>query len=207
MIAKNIFLFVLMFSCSLFTCAQTKNSSNNKKNKESTYSSVDFDELDKMDSDGDNVFDSNDKCPGTPKDVKVDKNGCPLDNDEDGIPDYRDKELMTKRNALVDQNGVTVTDAMLKEKKNPMDSLATERSAMFNENPSLSYLKGIEDKSSGNKGESGNIIPYSLRGADRNKDGFISTDEIAKAIDAFFEGGSDFTVEKLNALIDYFFEQ
>ncbi len=44
-----------------------------------------------MDSDGDGVPDDRDKCPGTPKGVKVDEDGCPIDTDGDGVPDYRDK--------------------------------------------------------------------------------------------------------------------
>lgn len=44
-----------------------------------------------VDSDGDGVPDSKDKCPDTPKGVKVDENGCPLDSDGDGVPDYKDK--------------------------------------------------------------------------------------------------------------------
>lgn len=43
------------------------------------------------DEDGDGVPDKRDKCPGTPKGVAVDANGCPLDRDGDGVPDYQDK--------------------------------------------------------------------------------------------------------------------
>jgi OOP family OmpA-OmpF porin len=43
------------------------------------------------DKDGDGVKDKKDKCPDTPKDVKVDANGCPLDADKDGVADYMDK--------------------------------------------------------------------------------------------------------------------
>ncbi|MFL5763437.1 MAG: outer membrane beta-barrel protein [Bacteroidia bacterium] len=171
------------------------------------YNSVDFSALDRLDSDEDGVNDGDDRCPGTPKGVKVNGRGCPDDNDEDGVPDYRDKELMTKHDALVDENGVTITDQMLAARQS--DSLATERSELFNENPSLAYLKDVESKLNNGGGKTGNAssIPYALRPADKNKDGFISADEIAAAIDSFFEGDSDFTVEKLNDLIDFFFEQ
>jgi len=46
---------------------------------------------DTFDSDGDGVTDDKDKCPNTPKGVKVDANGCPIDSDKDGVPDYMDK--------------------------------------------------------------------------------------------------------------------
>ena len=57
------------------------------------------------DSDGDGVTDDLDKCPGTPKGVKVDANGCPLDSDGDGVPDYLDKCPDTPKGAPVDANG------------------------------------------------------------------------------------------------------
>lgn len=44
----------------------------------------------KKDADNDGVSDSKDKCPDTPANVAVDKNGCPQDRDKDGIADYLD---------------------------------------------------------------------------------------------------------------------
>jgi OOP family OmpA-OmpF porin len=44
----------------------------------------------KKDADGDGVADRKDKCPGTPKEAKVDVNGCPIDKDGDGVADYLD---------------------------------------------------------------------------------------------------------------------
>ncbi|MDD3080298.1 MAG: DUF5723 family protein [Paludibacter sp.] len=44
----------------------------------------------KQDKDKDGVSNFRDKCPDTPKGVKVDKHGCPVDSDGDGIPDYLD---------------------------------------------------------------------------------------------------------------------
>jgi hypothetical protein len=58
-----------------------------------------------IDSDGDGVPDWADKCPNTPKGVKVDKNGCPLDSDGDGVPDYLDRCPNTPRGVKVDKNG------------------------------------------------------------------------------------------------------
>ncbi|RNC67731.1 MAG: outer membrane beta-barrel domain-containing protein [Desulfuromonadales bacterium] len=58
-----------------------------------------------LDSDGDGVIDSLDKCPGTPKGVKVDKDGCPLDTDGDGVPDYLDKCPGTPAGVKVDSVG------------------------------------------------------------------------------------------------------
>jgi OmpA-OmpF porin, OOP family len=59
----------------------------------------------KMDSDGDGVIDARDKCPNTPRGVKVDSVGCPLDSDRDGVPDYKDRCPGTPRGVTVDANG------------------------------------------------------------------------------------------------------
>ena len=70
------------------------------------YSKVDYEALGKEDGDADGVPDMEDKCPGTPTGVAVDKNGCPLDADNDGIPDYLDKEPNSPKDARVDADGV-----------------------------------------------------------------------------------------------------
>jgi len=59
----------------------------------------------RVDSDGDGVLDTLDKCPGTLKGVKVDSKGCPLDTDRDGVFDYVDKCPGTPKGVKVDFNG------------------------------------------------------------------------------------------------------
>ncbi|MBN2299155.1 MAG: OmpA family protein [Deltaproteobacteria bacterium] len=61
--------------------------------------------LSETDSDGDGVPDKNDKCPDTPKNVSVDRSGCPLDSDGDGVPDYLDKCPATPAGAAVSKSG------------------------------------------------------------------------------------------------------
>lgn len=66
------------------TCVQTPQTPNDQN--------LAFEQCgDSLDSDGDGVPNDKDKCPGTPKGVKVDADGCPLDTDGDGVPDYKDK--------------------------------------------------------------------------------------------------------------------
>jgi OOP family OmpA-OmpF porin len=60
------------------------------------------------DSDGDGVVDSKDKCPDTPRGVKVDSFGCPLDSDGDGVPDYLDKCPNTPKGVKVNEAGCWV---------------------------------------------------------------------------------------------------
>ena len=61
----------------------------------------------KKDSDKDGVPDYLDMCPLTPKDVNVDKLGCPLDTDGDGVPDYDDRCPTTPDEAygMIDEKG------------------------------------------------------------------------------------------------------
>jgi len=176
---------------------------------EKRYESVDFSKIEDGDSDEDGVKDSKDKCAGTPKGVKVDSDGCPVDSDKDGVPDYMDKEPNSKKGALVDNNGVTITDEMLAKKQAEWDAAAEQRSEAFNANPTQESISEIEKKAQQNRKETGvqKSMPAEFQGADFNKDGFIQASEINQVIDGFFTGENDFTVERINRLIDYFFEQ
>jgi len=170
---------------------------------------IDIAAANKSDSDNDGVNDIEDRCFGTPKGVKVDGKGCPVDTDDDGVADYVDKELESKKGALVDVNGVTIDLEATAKRQMEWDSLTSQRSSEFNTAPSKSYLKEVEYQSKEIKSASGKTskIPNELRESDYNKDGLISADEITKTIDGFFEGANSFNVEKINKLIDYFFEQ
>jgi len=57
------------------------------------------------DTDGDGVIDTLDICPGTPRGVTVDKDGCPLDSDKDGVYDYLDKCPGTPIGTRVNKDG------------------------------------------------------------------------------------------------------
>lgn len=180
-----------------------------KQRENGTIGSVDFASLDKLDSDEDGVPDKDDNCMGTEKGVSVDLHGCPVDTDGDGVPDYKDKEVNSLKGALVDESGVTLTDKAIADKTAKQDSAATERSQIFNQNPSLAYLKSIENqvKQERRSNPPKTTIPAKLQFADKNKDGLITTAEITDSIDMFFDGNATITIDKINALIDYFFEQ
>ncbi|MGE5232460.1 MAG: thrombospondin type 3 repeat-containing protein [Deltaproteobacteria bacterium] len=60
------------------------------------------------DSDGDGVLDGDDKCPGTPRGVVVDKKGCPVDTDGDGVYDGLDQCPNTPHGAKVDSVGCPI---------------------------------------------------------------------------------------------------
>jgi OOP family OmpA-OmpF porin len=57
------------------------------------------------DSDQDGVPDKLDKCPNTPRGLKVDKDGCLTDSDKDGVPDNLDKCPDTLPGISVDMKG------------------------------------------------------------------------------------------------------
>ena len=58
-----------------------------------------------LDSDKDGVADYFDKCPGTPAGVTVGADGCPLDADKDGVPDSLDKCSNTPAGVAVGTDG------------------------------------------------------------------------------------------------------
>ncbi len=58
-----------------------------------------------MDSDGDGVIDSKDKCPNTPAGRKVNADGCELDSDDDGVVDGSDKCPNTPAGRKVNADG------------------------------------------------------------------------------------------------------
>lgn len=181
--------------------------SNSNDDSNPVYQTVDFVSLDSLDSDGDKVADAVDYCPGTPKDVIVTPDGCPEDSDSDGVPDYMDKEVLTIVGRYVDENGETITEKMFDDRNRRFNSQATERSQLFNENPSFKYLLKLEAKSRSirkNSKDAG-VLPIAMLPYDLDDDDYLSADELVKAIDAFFDG--DTGVENLNAVIDYFFEQ
>lgn len=61
-----------------------------------------------LDSDGDGVPDSADKCPNTPKGAPVGPRGCPLDSDRDGVADYKDKCPGTPPKTTVGPDGCPI---------------------------------------------------------------------------------------------------
>ena len=61
-----------------------------------------------VDSDHDGVADDLDRCPNTPRGVKVDRSGCPLDSDHDGVRDDLDQCPGTPVGTKVDDKGCPV---------------------------------------------------------------------------------------------------
>jgi hypothetical protein len=151
------------------------------------------------DEDGDMVPDVIDKCLHTPKGVLVDSVGCPYDTDGDGVPDYMDKQPNTPPGAIVDLDGVEISDDVVWANLN-LDALPRSEVEM--------YLSVMNNLGSGTSRRFGKVeIPPKFKSLDLDGDGYISFDEVLKAIDAFFDFDSDLSTQDIYELNDFFFSQ
>lgn len=161
------------------------------------YADVEFDPLFFDDEDGDFVLDVSDRCPGTPSGVEVDSVGCPVDSDGDGVPDYLDREPDTPPGVWVNEAGETVTEDQF------LASLQYREEAMNRENVA-EYTEMIR----GNyRVTSAGEIPDKFKTLDTDDDGYLSFEELLRAIDEYFDYRLDLTLEELRQLNAFFFSQ
>lgn len=164
---------------------------------EKMFAEFEFDEVMLDDEDGDYILDSVDDCPGTPFGIAVDSTGCPLDGDNDGIPDYLDKENFSAPGAWVDENGVTITEEMFLERMSKLEE------AMKREDVKA-YFSTFQDGFISRKAEE---IPEKFKEIDRDRDGYISFEELLEAIDGYFDQQIKLSVEDIYELNNFFFRQ
>lgn len=143
------------------------------------YQNIDFKKLELIDADKDGVPDELDMCLNTPEGIEVNKEGCPLDDDKDGVPNYLDKEPNTEKGAIVDAAGVRITDEALAKKAEQYDTKALGRTN----------------------------LDFEFGNYDKDKDGYISPEEMRSAMDDFFAGKSDYSIEKFQQLVQFFVRQ
>lgn len=158
---------------------------------------VDFDKTMYNDQDKDRVLDRADQCPRTPPKAEVDSVGCPVDSDNDGIPDFRDKENDTPKGAFVNERGEELTEEKVAELisgKNAMKRKNVDQLMENNLNISTFNYKSIEN------------IPEKYQQVDKNRDGYISYEEVLQTIDAFFNGTSEFNTSDIYKLKEIFFK-
>ena len=93
--------------------------------------SIDLEDFDLSDEDKDGVIDLEDRCHHTPKNVKVDLNGCPIDTDKDGVPDYKDVQPNSKYILHVDEFGRSLTDSLIYFRAVGSDSIEIELNKTF----------------------------------------------------------------------------
>jgi hypothetical protein len=153
----------------------------------------DFDMAMYDDEDNDGVFDGWDDCPGTPAEVPVDTVGCPFDKDGDGVPDYLDREV-SRAGAVVDEFGEEINDAMVVELVG-QPALSRRDVAAYLSRSQVKMRRGVVS------------IPDKFKKVDKNKDGYISFDEMLTTIDAYFDGTSDYSPKDIRELNNFFFDQ
>lgn len=205
-----------------------------KRDKNAKQNRVDYAAINRLDSDNDGITDIIDDCPGTPKGVQVDTKGCPLDSDSDGIPDYLDKEPNTQAEAIVDMEGITINNSTLAEHPKPSvspnNNPPAETATQHTDNSSIEKANQLDNTvvasssnaikafsseteittvvtATNNSANRISRIPGEFQSADLNHDGTITANEIKRIISDFFEGDNDYSIDKINALINYFFEQ
>ncbi len=130
-----------------------------------------------LDSDGDGVPDNKDRCPDTPKGVKVDVFGCPLDADRDGVPDYSDQCPDTPLGATIDARGcwtyasVVLFDFNSAEVKSEAYPMLNDAILILKKNPDLKVqIDGHTD----NVGSAAYNMTLSLKRAEAIKEFFVS---------------------------------
>lgn len=161
------------------------------------YADMEFDDLFFDDEDGDFVLDVSDHCPGTPYGVAVDTLGCPLDEDQDGVPDYLDDELDTAPGAWVTERGVTMTE------EDFYASLEYRDQAMARDEVEAYFLTIRDDYALRRSTE----IPEKFLALDEDEDGYISFEELLKAIDLYFDFQLNLDITEIRDLNDFFFSQ
>lgn len=168
---------------------------------EQHYGDIEFASIDAEDEDGDGVVDIWDECPQTPPGVEINSKGCPLDKDNDGIPNYEDKELESSKNAIVNLEGVTYTDDELITASNTPNAVLT--------NKICDYYPSLCKETTGVKKFKTMYldIPEKFKPVDLNNDGYISIEELNIAVDKFFDFGTNFTIDDIYELNNFFFDQ
>jgi hypothetical protein len=162
------------------------------------FADVEFDHTLMDDEDADGIFDGWDHCPGTPFGVAVDSLGCPLDNDYDGVPNYTDDEPNTRYGAYVDDHGVEIPEEKLIAMLDMSNAVLHKDVEMYlRSESSYEHYKNVSAKE----------IPAKFKNVDKNKDGYISFDEILNTIDDFFDFKSDLNSDDIYELNNFFFAQ
>ena len=150
------------------------------------------------DQDDDGVTDLWDLCPDTPPEgFPVDSVGCPFDSDGDSVPDYLDREPNSRPGAIVDEYGVEINENTVVE---ILNAPAIRRSDVE------MYLLMRQAQNKARRSED-LPIPDKFKKVDTNSDGYISYDELLKAINDYFDGNSDYSPDDIKDLKDFFFEQ
>jgi hypothetical protein len=187
-----------MFTYSYFTIHLDLFSSDKTITVEKLFAEVDFDYTLMGDEDSDGIFDGIDRCPGTTYGVDIDTAGCPIDSDFDLVPNYLDDEPNSRYGAYVDERGVEMSEDDVIASLDMSKAVARVDISKYIRTPS-SY--------SNYKKQSSKEIPQKFVKVDVDADGYISYDEMMRAIDGFFDFDSELSSDDIYELNDFFFTQ
>ncbi|HDR88652.1 MAG TPA: EF-hand domain-containing protein [Bacteroidetes bacterium] len=162
------------------------------------YEDVEADPLYLEDEDGDMVLDFYDECLDTPEGVAVDSLGCPLDSDNDGVPNYLDEEPGTPEGLPVNRKGIALSEEEL------LTPWMLEEAAPRN---MLDYYFPGERQYTGTYRYTLPGIPERFREFETDRDGYISFEELLRAIDSYFDYETTLDTQGVYDLINFFFAQ
>lgn len=168
------------------------------------FAEIDFDyDVLMADEDNDMIYDRWDQCPGTPMGVEVDTVltsptvGCPFDTDFDGVPDYLDDDSSTPQGSIVDNSGVALTAEKLAGMFEKPTAVRREDIKVIPLAPiwtrSITFTPGV--------------IPEKFKKVDKDGDGYVSFEELLKAVEQFFDQKLDLSTEEMYELNNFFFTQ
>jgi hypothetical protein len=121
------------------------------------------------------------------------------DSDKDGVRDADDRCAGTPAGVKVNATGCPPDE----DEDGVPDYRDKEPNSARNTAVNADGVANTSDSTSANA----DCIPEQFRAADYNHNCTITADEINTVIDDFFDGEGDWNGDKINALIDYFFEQ
>jgi hypothetical protein len=169
-----------------------------------------------IDTDNDGVADYLDKEKNSSPDALVDVDGVTIKAGEWTTNRVGDSVQVKKVKTVIVESVPSTNELAVSSTKPINNTTSTASSSAVatsksntnsNSNQSTTASSPTNSSASSNTKKSNAPLPNDFMEADYNHDNVISADEITRAIDEFFDGKNDFTAEKINQLIDYFFEQ
>jgi Ca2+-binding EF-hand superfamily protein len=112
------------------------------------------------------------------------------------VPDYLDDEPDSEMGAWVDDNGVTLNEEQFLAQ--------LQRDRALKREDLEAYMMLVRDRF---VERSVTDIPEKFVQLDTDEDGYISFEELLKAIDEYFDFEVDLSIEELRQVNEYFFSQ
>jgi hypothetical protein len=155
---------------------------------------LDVDDFLDLDTDGDGVRDLDDKCSGTPGGTAVGSDGCakvnPDEQEVDSLSMMADSLVVLRKNLC---NDYPMLCGQGEEEYLEIDG-TSKRKIQVKKKKKQSFPDEVS-------------VDDIMKVADLNNDGKVELPELYNAIELFFDGKADISLEQLRKLIDHFFDQ